>query len=182
MPQPTLILIDVQRAFDDPRWPERNNPDAEARIADLLAAWRESGAPVVHVRHESKRPTGIFKRGTDAYEFKPEAQPSDGEPIVEKNVNSGFIGTDLEQRLRDAGAESVVIAGLTTDHCVSTTARMAGNLGFETVVVADASATHARGDFDAETIHRTALASIDGEFCQVLDAAEAIRRLDQPAQ
>ena len=177
MPKPTLIVIDVQRAFDDPAWPERNNPGAEARVADLLAAWRGAGAPLVHVRHESAAPEGLFRRGTDAFEFKPEAAPLPGEPVVEKRVNSAFIGTDLERRLRDAGAETVVVAGLTTDHCCSTSARMAGNLGFETWFVADATATHARGEFDAETIHRTALASIDEEFCEVLDSAEATRRL-----
>jgi nicotinamidase-related amidase len=177
MPPPTLLLIDVQRAFDDPSWPERNNPDAEARIADLLAAWRDAGAPVVHVRHESVEAEGLFRRGTESFEFKPEAVPRLGEPVVEKLVNSGFIGTDLEAQLRAAGAETVVIAGLTTDHCCSTTARMAGNLGFETWFVSDATATHARGEFDAETIHRTALASIDEEFCEVLDSAEAVRRL-----
>jgi nicotinamidase-related amidase len=178
VPLPTLLLIDVQRAFDDPYWPERNNPDAEARIADLLDAWREAHAPVVHVRHECvEEDFPLFHRGTESFEFKPEAVPHPGEPVVEKVVNSGFIGTDLEERLRTAGAETVVIAGLTTDHCCSTTARMAGNLGFETWFVSDATATHARGDFDAETIHRTALASIDEEFCEVLDSQEAIRRL-----
>lgn len=177
MPLPTLLVIDAQRAWDEPSWPERNNPDAEARVADLLAAWREEGAPVVHVRHESAGPNGVFRRGTDAFEFKAEAAPLPGEPVVDKRVNSGFIGTDLERRLRDAGAETVVIAGLTTDHCCSTTARMAGNLGFETWFVSDATATHARGGFDAETIHRTALASIDDEFCEVLDSREAIRRM-----
>ncbi len=178
MPLPTLLLIDVQRAFDDPFWPERNNPDAEARIAELLAAWREANAPVVHVRHESVgEDFELFRGGTESFEFKPEAVPLQGEPVVDKQVNSGFIGTDLEERLRTAGAGTVVIAGLTTDHCCSTTARMAGNLGFETWFVSDATATHARGDFDAETMHRTALASIDEEFCEVLDSREAIRRL-----
>jgi len=175
---PTLLLIDVQRAFDDGSWPERNNPAAEARIADLLAAWREKDAPVVHVRHESPR----FRRGTEAFDFKPEAEPRDGEPVVEKTVNSGFIGTDLEQRLRAAGAETVVIAGLTTNHCCSTTARMAGNLGFETWFVSDATATHARGEFDAETLHRVELAALDGEFAEVVDSAEAIRRLHARAE
>ncbi|HEY3541724.1 MAG TPA: cysteine hydrolase family protein [Gaiellaceae bacterium] len=175
--RPTLLLIDVQRAFDDPSWPPRNNPGAEQRIAELLAAWRARGAPVVHVRHESARPEGLFRRGTPAFEFKPEAEPLRDEPVVDKRVNSAFIGTDLEQRLREAGASTVVVAGLTTDHCCSTTARMAANLGFETWFVADATATHARGEFDAETIHRTALASLDGEFGEVIDTAEAIRRL-----
>jgi nicotinamidase-related amidase len=177
MPQPTLLVIDVQRAFDDPFWPERNNPDAEAHVAELLAAWRAAGAPVVHARHESLEAEGLFRRGTPSFEFKPEAEPLPGEPVVEKTVNSAFIGTDLERMLRDAGAETVVIAGLTTDHCCSTTARMAGNLGFETWFVSDATATHARAEFDAETMHRTALASIDDEFAEVLTTAEAIARL-----
>ncbi len=181
MPLPTLLVIDVQRAFDDPAWEERNNPDAEKRVGGLLAAWRAAGAPVVHVRHESASPDGLFRRGTAAFEFKPEAEPLPGEPVVDKRVNSAFIGTDLEGRLHAAGAETVVVAGLTTDHCCSTTARMADNLGFETWFVADATATHARGGFDAETMHQTALASLDGEFAQVMTTTEAIERLRQIA-
>ena len=144
MTAPTLILIDVQRAFEDPSWAPRNNPEAEQRIADALAAWREHGAPVIHVRHHSPRPEGLFKPGTPAFDFKPEAMPREGEPVITKTVNSAFIGTDLEPRLRDAGTETVVLVGLTTDHCCSTTARMAGNLGFETWVLGDAMATHDR--------------------------------------
>lgn len=181
MPLPTLIVVDVQRAFDDSGWGERNNPHAEERIADLLAAWRDSAAPLVHVRHESARPEGRFRRGSDAFEFKPQAAPLPGERVIEKRVHCAFVGTDLERLLRDAGAKTVVVAGLTTDHCCSTTARVASDLGFETWVVADATAAHARAEFDAETIHRTALASLDGEFAEVLDADEAIRRVREAA-
>ena len=182
---PTLLLIDVQRGFDDPRWAERNNPDAERRIESLLAAWRERGAPIVHVRHVNAS-SEIFRPGTEAVAFKAEAAPLAGEPVLEKNVNSAFIGTDLEERLRGAGAEILVIAGLTTDHCCSTTARMAGNLGFETWFVGDATATHAReapdgSVIDAETMHRTALASLNGEFAEIVTADEAIARLGRRA-
>ena len=177
MPLPTLLVIDVQQAFEDPAWGERNNPDAETHVAELLSVWRELGAPVVHVRHESASPTGLFRRGTQAFEFKPEARPAPGERVVDKRVNSAFIGTDLQEHLRSTGADCVVVVGLTTDHCCSTTARMAGNLGFETWFVADATATHARAGFDAETMHRTALASLDGEFAHVMTTAEAITRL-----
>jgi nicotinamidase-related amidase len=182
MTPPTLIVIDVQRAFDDPAWGERNNPDAEARIADAIAAWRERGAPLVHVRHRSAEPGGTFVPGTDAFEFKPEAQPLEGEPVITKDVNSAFIGTDLEERLRAEGVESVALVGLTTDHCCSTTARMAANLGFETWVLGDAMATFARRAPDGELIdaaemHRTALASLHEEFALVLDTGAAIVRL-----
>lgn len=179
---PTLIVIDVQRAFEDPAWGERNNRQAEARVAQALAAWRSAGAPIVHVRHRSAAPDGLFKEGSEAFEFMPEASPEDGESVITKDVNSAFIGTDLEQRLRSAGVETVAIAGLTTDHCVSTTTRMAGNLGFDTWLLEDATATFERRSPDGERLsadlmHRTALASLHDEFAEVISTAEAIRRL-----
>ena len=182
MPTPTLIVIDVQRAFDDGSWGPRNNPDAERRIAEALAAWRERGAPVIHVRHRSADAEGHFIPGTPAFEFKPEAAPRTGEPVITKDVNSAFIGTDLEARLRDEGVETVALVGLTTDHCVSTTARMAANLGFDTWVLGDATATHARrapdGELiDADQMHRAALASLDDEFAEVLPTSDALARL-----
>ena len=122
-------------------------------------------------------PEGRFRRGTPAFEFKPEAEPLPGEPVVEKRTNSAFVNTGLEERLRAGGTEQVVVAGLTTDHCCSTTARMASDLGFETWFVADATATHAREGFDAETMHMTALASLDGEFAEIVTTADAIERL-----
>src|SRR5947209_5979519 len=124
---PTFLVIDVQKAFDLPDWGTRNNPEAEKRIQELLEHWRNRSAPIIHVRHRSESAAGRF-RGEEI-EFKPEATPREDEPVIEKTVNSAFIGTELEQRLRDAGAIELVLAGLTTDHCCSTTARMAANLG-----------------------------------------------------
>ena len=183
MPKPTLIVVDMQQAFDDPMWGERNNPDAEANVARLLAAWRAAEAPLIHVRHRETDPEfHVFNEGDPGFAFKPEAIPLEGEPVVTKGVNSGFIGTDLEERLRAAGATTVVITALTTDHCGSTTARMAGNLGFETWVVGDACATFDRegpdGEvFPADLIHRTALASLHDEFADVISTDEALSRL-----
>jgi nicotinamidase-related amidase len=183
MTPPTLIVVDVQRAFDDPVWGERNNPQAEARVAEAIAGWRARGAPIIHVRHRSADPeASLFVPGTQAFEFKPEALPREGEPVLTKDVNSAFIGTDLEERLREAEVETVAIVGLTTDHCCSTTARMAANLGFQTWVLDDAMATFARrtpdGDLiDAEEMHRTALASLHDEFAEVMPTADALRRL-----
>ena len=178
-----LILIDIQQGFDVPGyWGERNNPGAEANAARLLTAWRESGRPLFHVRHLSRNPKSPLFPGQPGAEIKREVKPLPGESLIEKSVNSAFIGTDLEAQLRRAGITHLVVAGLTTMHCVSTTVRMAGNLGFDTVLAADACAAYSQTgydgeEYDAETMHATALASLHGEFAEVVDTGVILRRL-----
>ena len=174
-----LIVIDVQKAFEDPSWGPRNNPEAETNIAQLLEVWRERKLPVFHVRHVS---AARFARGTAGFEFKEEAAPKAGEPVLEKTVNSAFIGTDLEERLRSMACDTVVIVGLTTNHCVETTTRMAGNLGFTTYLVSDATATFDRVGPDgfvhkAEDIHRMTLANLHEEFATIVSSHELMDRL-----
>lgn len=183
MANPALLLIDVQRAFDDPRYGPRNNPGAEAAMAGLLRACRERGLPVVHVQHASTEPDSLLRHELPGHALKPEVAPAEGEPVVVKQVHNAFVGTDLETRLRTQGVDTLVIAGLTTDHCVSTTARMAGDLGFDTRLVADACATFDRADVDgrvltAAEIHDVHLASLHREFCTVVTAAEVVASLD----
>jgi len=174
-----LIVIDVQAGFNDPRWGARNNPEAEANIARLLAAFRAQGRPVIHVQHDSAAPDGAFRPGTPGHRPKPEATPRDREPVHHKSVNSAFIGTTLERDLRNAGIEGLVITGLTTNHCVSTTTRMAGNFGFDTYIVADATATFERLGMDgamrpAEEVHASALSDLRDEFASVVDTDTVI--------
>jgi len=179
-----LIVVDVQRAFDEweARGQRRNNPQAVARIADLLAAFRDHAAPVFHIRHEGTRPNSTFLPGGTGYGVKDEAREREGEPVIVKRVNSAFIGTDLEARLRAAGIGSVVICGATTNHCVETTTRMAGNLGFDARLVRDATWTFDRtgpdGDkHSAEDIHAMTLSNLNGEFARIVTTAEAIAAL-----
>ncbi len=177
-----LVLIDVQVGFDDPRWGERNNSGAETVAGRVLEAWRASGRAVVHVRHDSALPDSPLRPGLPGNAIRDVVAPRPGEPVLGKRVNSAFIGTDLEARLGSGGHDTLVLVGLTTNHCVSTTARMAGNLGFKTYVVADATAAfdvvdHAGRRYDAETVHRVALASLHGEFATVIESAELLRAL-----
>jgi nicotinamidase-related amidase len=177
-----LLVIDVQQGLDDPRWGARNNPDAEARIADLLAAWRATDRPVIHVQHLSLEPQSPLREDAPGHAFKAQALPIAGEPVFRKHVNSAFIGTGLEAHLRANGIDAVVVVGLTTDHCVSTTIRMAGNLGFTVTAVEDATATfERRGEdgthYSADLMHRVELASLRGEFASVRSTQEILAAL-----
>lgn len=175
-----LIIVDVQQGFDDQaHWGNRNNPDAEDNIAKILQVWRDTKRPIFHIKHNSLTPNSPLRLGQSGNNIKPQLAPQNDEPVIEKTVNSAFIGTDLEQRLREANIQQLVIVGLTTNHCVSTTTRMAGNFGFETYLVADATATFDRIGHDgkiytAQLIHDTALANLHEEFASILDTSEIL--------
>ena len=179
----TLILIDVQQGFDNPAWGKRNNPDAEQKIARLLAFWRQNSWPVIHVRHCSLSPGSPLAEGQPGNAYKPESEPMDGEPDFKKSVNSAFIGTDLESYLRAHDAQALVMAGLTTDHCVSTSVRMAANMGFDVTMISDATATFDRTGPDgtyypAELMHAINLASLNGEFCKVVSTGTLLETME----
>ncbi|HXD77310.1 MAG TPA: cysteine hydrolase family protein [Puia sp.] len=172
---PALVLVDVQKGWEELEYwgGRRNNEDAEERAAELLDVWRGLSLPVFHIKHCSisrRSPLHASNRGND---FQDLVRPVGGEPVVKKRENSAFIGTCLKEELEALAIGTLVIAGLTTDHCVSTTVRMAGNYGFETFVVSDATATFNRRGLDginysAELMHITALASLESEFAKVV--------------
>lgn len=181
-PHTALLVIDMQMGFDDPAWGPRNNPRAEANVATLIAAWRAVDAPIIHVHHSSRDLAGRLRRGTPGHAAKLEAMPRDDERVYLKTVNSAFIGTSLETDLRSLGITTLVIVGLTTNHCISTTARMAGNLGFETIVAADATATFDRPHLNgtmrpAEDVHHAALSDLQDEFAQIVETRWLIAAL-----
>jgi len=170
-----LILVDIQKGFDDINYwgGQRNNPDAESKASELLRSWRKYQLPVYHIQHCSSNPRSPLHITNAGNAFNDLLAPLPGEVVIKKNVNSAFIGTDLQDRLEQANITTLVIAGLTTDHCISTTVRMAGNLGYETFLVEDATATFNKKGIDgknypAELIHETALASLNEEFATIV--------------
>ena len=177
-----LLLIDVQKGFDDPVWGQRNNPQAEQAMARLLEAWRATDRPVIFIKHLSLLPDSPLRKDHPGCAIKDEVKQCAGELVIWKHVNSAFIGTDLEEHLRQNGYTTLVIVGLTTPHCVSTTARMAGNLGFQTYVVEDATAafevTGPHGKhYTAEEVHELSLATIHNEFAEVVDTETILASL-----
>jgi nicotinamidase-related amidase len=184
--RPALILVDIQKGFEDIAYwgGQRNNPDAELRAGELLKIWRNNGLPIFHVQHCSTTPGSPLGETYAGNQFNELVAPMGGEPIIKKSVNSAFIGTDLQAQLDDAGITTLVIVGLTTDHCISTTTRMAGNLGYKTFLVADATATFNKKGLDgqyypAELIHETALASLNSEFATVVTTDIIKQNIDE---
>jgi nicotinamidase-related amidase len=178
-PTAALIVIDMQKAIDHLGWGERNNPEAENNVAALLEAWRTTGWPVYHIRHDSIEPASHYRPGQPGHDFKPESRPVAGETVIAKKTNSAFIGTDLEARLRAAGQTMLVVTGVITNNSVEATVRMAGNLGFDTYLVEDAAFTFGRKDWSgtwrtADEVHAMSLANLDGEYCSVVRAAEIL--------
>ena len=168
-----LIIIDMQRGIGDPALGRRNNPAAEDNIARLLNAWRDARGPIVHVRHISRSPRSVFWPGQEGAEFQDRFQPRAEEHVVEKNVPDAFINTGLERWLRVRDIGEAVIVGVITNNSVEATARSAGNLGFRTFVVADATYTFDKRDYDntlrpAADWHAMSLANLHDEYATLV--------------
>ncbi|WP_343485931.1 cysteine hydrolase family protein [Allomuricauda sp. d1] len=186
MKKPALLLIDIQKGLDE--WDfyggHRNNPQAEENAARILEAFRENDFFIFHVRHSSKNPESPLHVSKPGFEIKDGVKPLSTEPLYTKNVNSAFIGTDLEADLMKDGIKMLIIVGLTTNHCISTSVRMAANLGFETILISDATAAFDMvgvdgTKFNAELMHQTALASLKDEFATIMDAKTILEELQK---
>ena len=175
-----LLVIDVQNGFNDPAWGTRNNPDAETNIAALTAAWRDSGDPIVLVRHDSNKADSPLRPGQPGNDLQPllaDVQPA---LLFGKTVNSAFLGdVDLDHWLGERGITRVVVCGIQTNMCVETTARVGGNLGYDVIVPLDATHT-----FDLEgpggirltasELARATAVNLDGEFARVVSTDDVV--------
>jgi nicotinamidase-related amidase len=175
----TLLLVGVQKGFDDPVWGKRNNPKAEENIRHLVEKWRNEKRPIVHARHESSKSNSPFRKGAVGAQFKTVGEPREGETVIRKTANSAFVGTELEERLKATGTDTLVVVGFTTNLCVDATARHAAELGFQVFVVSDATATFDRASFDgrrweADDIHQVVLANLHQEFCVVVQTVDVL--------
>jgi nicotinamidase-related amidase len=177
---PTLIIIDMQKGMATPAAGQRNNPDAERNIVSLLDAWRNAACGVVFVRHISRTPGSLFWPGQPGVEFQEQLVPLAAEYVVEKNVPDCFINTGLERWLRVRGITNLVFVGVSTNNSVEASARTAGNLGFITQVVSDATFAFAKQDYagqwrSADEVHAMALSNLDGEYATIIDTTSLLR-------
>ncbi|MER6556858.1 cysteine hydrolase family protein [Streptomyces sp. NPDC001027] len=182
-----LVVVDVQKGFEELGfWGERNNPEADDNIAALIDVWQASGRPVVFVRHNSSGPRSPLRAGCQGNDFKEYVQARRGrgagpELLVTKTVNSAFLGTpDLGAWLTAQGIEQIVVAGIQTNMCAETTARMGGNLGYDVLFAYDATYTFGlEGPFgwrrSAEELAQASAVSLHGGgFARVVTTKEIV--------
>jgi nicotinamidase-related amidase len=176
---PALLLVDIQKAFLEKDYPGliRNNENAEFICGKILKKWRTLDLPIIHVRHSSTNPESKLHKSRPGFEFNDYVTPLETEIVLIKEVNSAFIGTNLENILIKSHIDTLVIVGMTTNHCISTTVRMSGNLGFDTYLISDSTACYntkgMNGEIiDCNTIYNSALASLQEEFATVIDSKE----------
>ena len=175
-----LLSIDMQQAFDCPPWPCRWNEEVDANGLALIAAWRSAGRPIIHVRHDSAQPGSTLAPGAKGNAFRPGFGPAEGEQLIAKEVNSAFIGTDLDKRLKELGARHVVAFGISTDMCVSTTVRTGSNMGWDMILVPDACdcfdlpCPYGGAWIPAQEIHAAHVATLAFEFCRIMPTNELI--------
>ena len=167
-----LLVVDVQRGFEDPWWGRRDNPAADQNIEALTEAFAGTGRPLIFVRHDSTDPASPLHPTRTGNHLKPYLTQT---PALEvrKTVNSSFHGTpDLNAWLFARGIEQLVIAGITTNHCCETTARIGGNLGYDVLFALDATHTFDRTGPDgqrypAQNLAAVTAANLHKEFATV---------------
>ena len=179
-----LLPIDMQRGFDEPSWPKRWNEACDRNGLALLAAWRAAGRPIIHVRHDSVENGSTLRPDHPGNAHRPGFAPQGDEALVTKSVNSAFIGTDLDLRLRRLGADTFITFGISTDMCVSTTVRMGANMGYRVILVEDACDCFTLPDgkggiVPAAEIHRAHVATLGVEFATVMTTEEVIAGLER---
>ncbi|MCD2466177.1 MULTISPECIES: cysteine hydrolase family protein [unclassified Streptomyces] len=183
-----LVVIDVQKGFEEEFWGKRNNPAAEGNIAALIDLWQETGRPVAFVRHDSvegsRSPLRVGYEGNAFKDFVEERRGKGGGPelLVTKTVNSAFYGQpSLDGWLTGLDVVQIVIVGIQTNMCNETTARMGGNLGYEVVFPLDAMHTFdLEGPFGwsrsaDELSQATAVSLHGGRFATVVTTEEVVK-------
>lgn len=182
MKHPALIVIDVQKGIDEAdHWGgNRNNPQAEENIVYLLKAWHSKNLPVMFVQHCSVSNVSPFRPGYTGNELKEVIKPFVTGKVFSKSVTNAFIGTDLQQTLIDSNISEVVITGFVTNNSVEATARMAGDLGFKTTVVSDATAAFDKQGIDgvvypSHVVHALSLSHLKDEYASIATTAEVLQ-------
>jgi nicotinamidase-related amidase len=180
--QTALIVLDVQKAIDDPKWDSKNNPGYVDVIAKLLAAFRAASLPIIHIRHDEPNPASTYHTDGPGNAFKDEVAPYPGETVIAKTVNCAFVGTGLERHLRERGITRLIFTGVVIHNSMDVSIRVAHALGFEVFLPLDATTAIDVVDqkgvrHGAQTVFDLYAAVLGSEYCVLSTTNDVIAAL-----
>jgi nicotinamidase-related amidase len=173
-----LVIVDIQRDyFPGGNMPLHEPEAAAAKAGRVLEAFRAAGEPVIHIQHLSPAGAGFLEEGTPGAEIMAPVTPDAGETVMQKRAPNSFLGTELEQHLRELGVDEVVVVGMMTSMCVDATTRAGADLGFGMTIVPDACAAPAL-EFDGRQVsgpdvHAAFVAAL-GQFYATVTPADQL--------
>lgn len=176
-----LLVIDVQESFVAlPRWARRNNAAFEANLARLIDAYRAAELPVIFFLHSDRDPG--FEPTSSHYRLMPFLAPRAGEPLLHKTTRNCFTSTNLQAQLVAADVGRLVVTGIQTEQCCETTARVAGDFGYDVDFVTEATRTFPipgpdGAELGTEAIVERTEYALRGRFARVTTVDELLAEL-----
>lgn len=175
-----LVVIDFQNEYFSGKMPIPDGAAALAKTRELITFADSQKIPVYHVQHVAPAGSPVFAIDGQTVKFHPDMQPRPQDVVLQKSTVSVFASTDLDQQLKKAGIQTLIISGLMTHACVAGAARDAAPLGYNVIVASDASATRAitRANgvsIDKDSLHKAALAEVEDTFGDVLSTAQIVK-------
>ena len=181
MTKSALLLIDIQNdyfpSFDGSKMPLPEMNSASKKAANLLATARDTGMKVIHVKHVMASDTApFFHPGTEGAELHGSVAPRAAETVVEKTRPNSFVGTKLEQLLKEEQIEHLIICGAMSQMCVDATVRAGVDLGYEVTIAHDACAAanviHNDVSVSSTLVHAAIMAPLAASYAKVRPASE----------
>ncbi|MEZ7501784.1 cysteine hydrolase family protein [Psychrobacter sp. Arc29] len=175
-----IVLIDYQNEYVDGAMPlGQAGAKAIDNARQLLDKARKQDVPIFHITHHGAENGNVFDPLSSDVEIVEQLQPHDGETVIVKNHPNAFYDTQLQSLLSSANKQQIIFAGFMSHMCVSSTARAAFDLGFDSFVCHDACATRdlpsaTRKTISAEVMHDTAMAALQDRFSALVTTAELV--------
>ncbi|EFE96575.1 cysteine hydrolase family protein [Serratia odorifera] len=167
-----LLVIDFQNEYFSGKMPIPDGLKALGNSQKLVAFAHRHNMPVFFVRHIGPADGPLFAEGSQSAQFHADLQPSKGDVVISKATPSSFVGTDLDRQLKSKNIKTLIVTGLMTHMCVSTTARDALPLGYQVIIPEDATATRDLATWDNQVVdhaslQRAALAGVADVFAEI---------------
>ena len=141
-PNTALLVVDVQNGVVSGA---HDRDTVVANVAKVVAKARRASVDVVWVQHNSDE----LPRDSEQWQYVPELDLRDGEPVVHKQYGDSFEETDLEDVLAARGIGTLIVAGAQTDACIRSTLHGAIARGYDATLVADAHTTEDLSEWGA---------------------------------